>query len=325
MSRSVPALRGIVHADDIVTGQAVRAQTWLTAAQLLNWCGGKGAVLVPAYCPSANTIKATEVKTYSYRVTPSGRAVMRIWSVALAGAGDVTIKAGSLAPVTVSATASITTHEVREVLAAKSGTVQTLTLVITSAASSSDITIASISCYEAPRPSLDAADAGIDTLTTMARAPIDERVNSSLGGIVDALATMHRRHYVAFARPEEEAWSTTSGAYGPVLTAGCIVARKLYPTSTTGAVRWYAYVKTSAATTGTIRVTHSGGGTATIAIAANTSWTWQTVDATAQYPCEDLSTADGLAGGTWPTYTVEFKRASGAGTVYVASVCAEEV
>jgi hypothetical protein len=322
---TVGASRGIVHEDDVVTGRAVRAQTWLTAAQLLNWVGGRGSVLVPAYCPQTNnTIKAGETRTLSYRVTPNGRAVRRVWLIETSGESDLLIKPGSTT-VTVSSTATPSTFTITEDLAAKSAATQTLTLIITSSASASEVTLMSVACYEAPRPSLDAADYGVELLTEMVRAPIDSRASSSLGGIVDALALApHRRHYVGHARAEEEAWSTTNAAYQPVLADGVIVTRKLYPASVDGDVRWYFYVKADATTTGTIRVTASGGGgSVPVTIPASASWSWVSVDHT--HPCEDLSTADGLTGGTWPQYTVEFLRASGAGTVYLASVCAEEL
>lgn len=326
MSATVGAARGIVHEDDVVTGRAVRAQTWLTAAQLLNWSGGRGDVLVPAYTPLDDTIKPTETKTYSYRVTPSGRAVRRVWVISLSGNGELRITPGSAAYTSISATEAPSTFVVIEDLTAKSGSTQTLTLVIGSGTGSHNVVISSIACYEAPRPSLDTADYGIDLLTEMARAPIDERDNSSLGGIVEALANeTHRRHYLAFARPEENYWSTTSTSYSTVLTGVVILTRKIYPSSTTGDVRWYAYVKTSAATTGTIEFVGPGGSVVTVTIPANAAWSWVTVDQTGLYPCEDLSTADGLTGGTWSTCDVLFKRASGAGTVYVASICAEEV
>ena len=337
MSASVPIRRGSAPQGDVVSGQAVRASTWLSAAELCNWMRGNGDVLIPAYDPN-QTIAASASKTFAFHVTPNGRAVRRIWSVAIIGTGTVTVTAGTAAATTSSLTGSTidpTLITVNEDLSAKSSAAASLTLIVANSASSGTVTVVSISCHEAPRArlDLDATDLGVDTLTTMARAPIDRRANESIGGLIVAHESMRpatggklrRASYLAYARPANttDCWVNATAVYAVVLMDGGILGRKLYPTDTKATITWWFYVSSTAGTTGTVRVTRSGGGgSVTATIPDSTSWSW--ISVTQSYPCEDLTEDDGLQASTWPGFDIDLKTTTGAGSVYLASACAEE-
>ncbi|MFA7295724.1 MAG: hypothetical protein WC211_00895 [Dehalococcoidia bacterium] len=334
MSAAVPTRRSIAQIDDVVTGRAVRGRTHRTAAELLNWTSGNGETLIPAYDPD-QTIAAGATKTFRYRVQPNGRAVRRVWSLALFGTGNVTITAGASAPVLreVSLTGLYVQHN--EDLTAKSASDQEISLTIASGASSaSSISVVQIACMESPRAVLDkdAADYGIELTSEAAREPIDARDYNSLGGIAAALALApQRRHYLAYARPANttDCWSDLTGAFVPLLTLGPLLGRKLHPADTTANTRWYFLCRGSLITAnGEIRITNSyAASTTTLAVTVGAgfgSFAWFSIDEP-DFPCEDLAEADGLRpAGTWNGYTLEL-RSTGVGTFYVASACCFEV
>jgi hypothetical protein len=273
MTATVPGSRPVIRQADIVTGEAVRARTWLDAAELANWCGGNGEVLVPGYSPE-QTVAAGATATFRYRIT--------------------------------------------------------------NAASSATVTVKSIACFEAPRIALDkdAVDYGVETTTTAVREPIQENDYTSLGGIVGAFGATQRRQYFNIARPDTTAasWSTTSGTFGIVLDAVPILARKIFPASTTGNVRFAALCKASDATTdGEIRITNDAtANTVTLTVTnPGTTFNWYTVDFPTDILCEDLSEATGWPDGALlttasKTLDIDFRVSGGAGTFYVASIAAVE-
>jgi hypothetical protein len=334
MTATVPGSRPVIRQADIVTGEAVRARTWLDAAELANWCGGNGEVLVPGYSPE-QTIAAGASATFRFRVTPPGRAVQRIWHLQLEGNAAITVDTTEGAPADyVIADGALVLY--RESLTAKSSALQEIKLDITNAASSATVTVKSIACFEAPRIALDknTVDYGVETTTTAVREPIQENNYSSLGGIVGAFNATQRRQYFNIARPDTNAdsWSTTSGTFGIVLDAVPILTRKIRPTSTTGNVRFAALCKASDATTdGEIRITNNATtNTVTLTVTnPGTSWDWYTVDFPTDILCEDLSEATGWPDGALlttasKTLDIDFRVSGGAGTFYVATIAAVE-
>lgn len=334
MTATVPGSRPVIRQADIVTGEAVRARTWLDAAELANWCGGNGEVLVPGYSPE-QTVAAGATATFRYRVTPPGRAVQRVWHLQLEGNAAITVDTTDGAPADyVIADGALVLY--RESLTAKSAALQEIKLDITNAASSATVTVKSIACFEAPRIALDkdAVDYGVETTTTAVREPIQENNYTSLGGIVGAFNADQRRQYFNIARPDTNAdsWSTTSGTFGIVLDAVPILTRKLYPTSTTGNVRFAALCKASDATTdGEVRITNNAtANTVTLTVTnPGTTWGWYTVDFPTDILCEDLSEATGWPDGALlttasKTLDIDFRVSGGAGTFYVASIAAIE-
>ena len=334
MTATIPAARTVVKADDVVTGEAVRARTWLDAGELANWCGGNGEVLVPAFY-SGQTIAAGASKTWYFRVTPPGRAVRRTWHLWLAGNAVVEFKdtAGATANYITSDAGTLVVYH--EDLSAKSSSLQTINFTLTNAASSATVTVLSIACFEAPRITLDknATALGVELTTLAVREPIEARDYSSLGGIAVALSSAQRRQYFNLARPRTttDAWSTTSGVLVTLLVKVPILARKLLPSDTTGNVRFAAYVSTSSVNvTGEIKITNDATGTSiTIAIPAGTAWSWVTGDFASSILCEDLTQATGWPSGALltsasKTLSIEFRVTAGAGTVYVATVAAVE-
>jgi hypothetical protein len=334
MTATVPGSRPVIRHADIVSGEAVRARTWLDAAELANWCGGNGEVLVPGYSPE-QTIAAGATATFRFRATPPGRAVQRIWHLQLEGNAAITVDTTEGAPVDyVIADGALVLY--RESLTAKSSALQEIKLDITNAASSATITVKSIACFEAPRIALDkdAVDYGVETTTTAVREPIQENNYTSLGGIVGAFGAPQRRQYFNIARPATTAasWSTTSGTFGIVLDAVPILARKIFPASTTGDVRFAALCRASDATTdGEIRITNNAtANTVTLTVTnPGTSFDWYTVDFPTDILCEDLSEATGWPDGALlttvaKTLDIDFRVSGGAGTFYVASIAAVE-
>ena len=320
MTATVPAARTIIAEDDVVTGTAVRARTWLDAGELANWCGGNGEVLVPAFAPNA-TIAAGTAKTWYFRVTPPGRAVRRTWHLWLSGNAALEFKDTASATQNYIIADSGTLLVYQEDLSAKSAALQTINFTLTNAASSATVTVLSVTCFEAPRITLDgdAADLGVELTTLSVREPIEARDYSSVGGIARALTSPQRRQYINIARPRTttDAWSTTSGTLVALLVEVPILARKLLPADTSGNVRFAVYVSAS------------GNNVTITATTPGTGWSWVTVDFPADILCEDLAEASGWPDGALltadpKTLSIQFRRTAGAGTFYVASIAAVE-
>ena len=335
MSATVPAARTIIQQGDVVSGQAVRARTWLDAAELANWCNGNGEALVPAYSPE-QTITSNKTFVFRYRVTPPGRAVRRVWVLYLEGNCAITLD-GNVGPATdyIVDSGGTWVRYVEE-LTAKSSALQEISLSIANATSSATLTVKSIACYEDPRIVLDkdADDLGVELTSVAVREPIQENPYTSLGGIAAALAGAQRRQYFNIARPDDiaECWATTSGTFGIMLDEVPILARKLLPADTTGNVRFAALCRASDATTdGEIRITNNAtANTVTLTVTnPGTTFDWYTVDFPADILCEDLSYGSG-----WPddallttvakTLDIDFRVSGGAGTFYVATIAAIE-
>lgn len=335
MTATVPAARPIVRQADVVSGQAVRARTWLDAAELANWCSGNGEVVVPAYSPE-QTVPAGSTRVFRYRVTPPGRAVRRVWVLYLEGNCAITLD-GNVGPSADYITDSGGTW-VRYVedLTAKSSALQEISLTITNAASSAGLDVKSIACYEDPRIVLDkdATDLGVELTSLVVREPIQENAYTSMGGIAAALASVQRRQYFNIARPDNttDAWSTTSGTFALMLGEVPILARKLYPASTTGNVRFAALCSASDATTdGEIDILNAASGNNVTLTVTNpgTTFAWYTIDFASDILCEDLTEATGWPDGALMTAAVKalditFRVSGGAGTFYVASIAAIE-
>ncbi len=335
MTATVPASRSIVRGADVQTGVAVRARTWLDAAELANWCNGSGEALVPAYSPE-QSIPANSSRTFRYRVTPPGRAVRRVWVLYLEGNCALSID-GNVGPSQDYLTDSGGTW-VRYVedLAAKSSSLQEISLTITTAVSSAACEVKSIACYEDPRIVLDkdANDLGVELTSVSVREPIQENPYTSLGGIAAALAGAQRRQYFNIARPDNttDAWATTSGTFVIMLDAVPILARKLLPADTTGNVRFAALCRASDATTdGEIRITNNAtANTVTLTVTnPGTTFDWYTVDFPTDILCEDLTEATGWPDGALltaasKTLDIDFRVSGGAGTFYVATIAAIE-
>jgi hypothetical protein len=335
MTATVPAARTIIAEADVVTGQAVRARTWLDAGELANWCGGNGEVLVPAFAPNF-ALTAGSAATWYFRVTPPGRAVRRTWHLWLSGNAVLEFKDTSSATQNYIIADSGTLLVYQEDLSAKSAALQAINFTLTNAASSATVTVLGVTCFEAPRITLDgdAADLGVELTTLSVREPIEARDYSSIVGVALALASPQRRQYFNIARPRTtaDAWATTSGTLVDLLVEVPILARKLLPSDTTGNVRFAAYVSASNGTTsGEIDITNSGSGNnVTItATTPGTGWSWVTVDFPADILCEDLTEASGWPDGALLTVaakvlSIQFRRSAGAGTFYVASIAAVE-
>lgn len=335
MTATVPAARTIVQQGDVVSGQAVRARTWLDAAQLANWCNGNGETLVPAYSPE-QTIPSNSTRVFRYRVTPPGRAVRRVWVLYLEGNCAITLdgNVGPSADYIVDSGGTWVRYV--EDLTAKSASLQEISLTITNALSSATLTVKSIACYEDPRIVLDkdATDLGVELTSVAVREPIQENPYTSMGGIAAALSGAQRRQYFNIARPDNttDAWGTTSGTFSIMLDAVPILARKLRASDTTGNVRFAALCSASDATTdGEVRITNNAtAGTVTLSVIdPGTTWAWSTIDFASSILCEDLSEATGWPSGALlttasKTLQIDFRRSGGAGTFYVAAIAAIE-
>jgi len=335
MTATVPAARPIIRQSDIEAGVAVRARTWLDAAQLANWCNGNGEVLVPAYSPE-QTIASNKTFVFRYRVTPPGRAVRRVWVLYLEGNCALSIdgNVGPSADYIVDSGGTWVRYV--EDLTAKSASLQEISLTITNALSSATLTVKSIACYEDLRIVLDkdATDLGVELTSVAVREPIQENPYTSLGGIAAALGAAQRRQYFNVARPDDiaECWATTSATLVLMLDDVPILTRKLLSADTTGNVRFAALCSASDATTdGEIDITNNAtGNNVTLTVTdPGTTWAWYTIDFPADILCEDLSEASGWPDGALltaaaKTLDITFRRSGGAGTFYVASIAAIE-
>lgn len=332
----------------IASGQPVRALLWGRAAHAINWLLAAGVQCIPQFASPDAQVAAGATATYHVMLVQTQQAKYRMWLVSVRadsppGTLSLTFTDASGGPHTYTVTAPAPTADtddlkeigpIFETITSRTAGIVAATFSIASAASSTKATVVEdISCFEMPRGRLnnDATDQGLAPSTILGSdspGPITAGDGySSLGAIIQA-------HYAAFkaqprtlfvwARPANQGVPTTSATFEALFIEGppCL-GTKLYRTSTTIAMTVYAYVRTSASTTGELRVTMTNGSTTAIAIPTSTAGAW--VSGTVNIDCEDLTASDGRRASRDDIATIELRRVSGAGTVYLETVQGIEV
>jgi hypothetical protein len=345
MAATVPHKRTNPRYQEIQIGAPVRARTWRDAAHLMHWVRAHGQQIVPAHSPHLE-ISYPGAFALNYLIKPPGLAVARVWFAVLRGTAPVST---TNALVTVAFpdtlgfyTTPFTALDVFqtlpgvmhvEELPAKSSALATITVTLQNPGAASTAWIESIECWELPRALLtqDSTDYGVDVETLRPGQPIYEYPNRSLHAIaVGAAATEPRRVLAELAFPIV---TIASGTPTDIFeTTAPILPRKGGRTATTRLVTWGVCCWVSNGTTNaSVRITTTSGDVRTANVLGGSGGTTVAFRGgnlgggnRAIASCEDLSTADGLPGGTWEGFQIAAWVTAGAGTVSLNAVAVLE-
>lgn len=308
MTVPVQARRPIVDDDRAVVGAPVAApQQWTDVAHAAHWCKGKGAQLVPSYCPNTEIKNGTE-QVYRFRVKPRTSAVERVWKCTVVITGSVAFATtaveircpattGDVQYATATSASGFTQITYAESLIARSSTEQEISIGITvpDATASGGCFVRMISCYEQDRPLLveDPTDLPVSIETLRPGEPIGLGTRTSLGGVLDTIAAMDARRVGIFqwASPTPVSRSSATPAAFFDLDP-YIQAPKLNLGATTGTVHWAVYASMS-----------SGGGSGAVSL-TTTSGASDSISVTS-------ATAAWLDGGTFDIYCDDFTAIDG--------------
>lgn len=325
VSTRVPNLRRQVSMRDIKVSLDISQRHWVQLGELANYLRGRGSVLIPAHAPEA-TVAGGATDTFRYRVAPSGRAIARVWYVEIASTSPT-----ALARATVSVTGSsadMSTIAATPVMLIETpvakGTAEVELVLTVQNTGTQTLRIDSVLSWELHRAQLtkDATDVGVDLGSLEFNRPICDRDYEAIAGVADAVAATNGRRcgLISWRGPDASftnvAFSGTDVVFDLAIP---IVPPKIAAANTTRTCDWNVYAYCSDGTTaGEIRVIDAAGGTSSVlsVVAGTTTPTWFT-GGTKSLLCEDLSTTDGLQGGSYETVNVQVRRTAGAGSVKV--------
>lgn len=317
---------------EILVGAPVTAATeWSEYALSANWVRGKGAQLV-AFTSPGTTITSGSTRTFHFRARTRNVAVERIWHLQLRSAATT---AGSVA--TVRAPASSGTSRAygapffREALqpatyveTVASKATATVDLSIDITASSGDVVVDGISCYEQDRAGLgdNTTDYGVLVDTIRGSRPILATENQSAYGVGRSLTNLDARRTALYSwvRPSEAPLTRTSATPLAALVIGAPVqTQKLSRSDTTGQVYWSVYGKVAAGAGGFVSLYTSLSGVSGSIGVTGTSFAWMTPLAI-DIACDDFDEADGLQAATWDELTWTYQ-GDGTNLMSIAGLC----
>jgi len=312
---------------DFKVGRGVRAVTLTQMANLAHWVRGRGRCLVPTH--ATNTALAAGSAVHHYKVKPSGVAIARVWVLDViavdtgggAGFGSFQVKAGGGAT---SATYGVGV-----------GTYLTSTVVVfedaTKTAAATDLTleidwvsgsfiVRTVGCWELPRAALARAgvDLGLSLDSFAQRRPAYESTSEGPFALATLTATLTAKRGTLISSWTEAGIVITGAGYTDIYEAPWRLVPSLdkaADTTRTVTFDLWAYVSVGG-TVGDARVVDA-------AAAASASWTINSTTPawigtiTKTFKCEDLSTSNGLRGGTYDTAQLQCKRTAGAGNVII--------
>lgn len=327
MSATVPHRRPSLDTGGILSGLPVSAFDWQALAGLGNFALGHGAMLIP-WTFIGYTIGVGDSATFHFYVAPKATAVERIWCVNIrtlkGGTGEVTVTAGSAAPVTyvapetrIGRTSSLV---IREQLSAKTSAAGDVALTVETNPDQGAV-VESVAMYEQTRSvlDLDSTDYGVDLGTVAVRQPIADFANASLAGVTDAYKQLDARRAGLFhwSAPDADPLTFTSGSYAPMFELDPLILGAVNAVgSTTADVTVAAYAKVNSGT-GQIRFTSASTSDATTLSITGTSFGW--VTGTLSVDAEDLTESDGRRASGWDSVKIECNDNTAA-TLSVAAV-----
>lgn len=312
------------------SGATVTGNDWTAIGGAYNGLLGSDSALVPFHVPQVS-IAASSIQAFSYTIWPRYQATHRLWIVSAQVATNVgsftfTNPSGGVASSSVSAASGQRAQIFFEAVSSRSSLERQITAAISVAAGSAPVTIYGIGCWEIPRSDLvvggnnvRTSDSGEVVESLAAGMTIgDSTTGTSLGTVprqVELLRYHARRTGLFAAAPFA---SSISSTFANVLQAPPeVLARKLYAESTQGIMQIGAVVRSSdSATGGEVRVAMSSGAAITMPIPAGASAGVVLRDQIA-IDCEDLSTSDGRRSSRSDFVTIQLRRTSGSGTVYL--------
>lgn len=320
--------RGVPGFAQFAPGLVVRGSHNAELAESLNATRSVGGVLVPMTGIKGAVIAST-TRTVRMQVLSRSAAKRRVWTLSPVVDTDGIAALTFTDPQGVASAMSVSGMVVRD--AQSHQFVETITSPVNGPVAIS-FTLASaagakstrgpmvVGCHEVV---LDSdREAAMQALSVGTGMPIYDTSGRSLGGLADlhdAIWQMTGRtlfQHLTFGG--SDAYATNSASYVTLVGKTPCLVPKARATETTRAMTIYAYTRSDAATTGTLRFTTDVSlSTATIAIPAGDTGTWRST--TLLVHTEDVSTADGWRGGGPDSVTCEGIRNSGAGSIYADS------
>lgn len=325
---------GQLGQDQVRSGNPVRGVQWASIARACNYLNGSARAIIPHAAVGLEMTKDSTPRAISFRVFPSYQATHRMWLVTLAppaedeAVGDrfrMVDPSGGTAiwtmPGTTLGTVPALAPHIERIT---SRTASETTLAPTFESVEGVHVLSTVACFELPRPSLalNANDLGVEMADFGPGAPIYDGTGRSLGALPEAIAgalSRGRRTMFQWGRPDAFAVSTTSGTFSRVVGPmdPTLLERILYVGETQVLCPWRVRAWCTAGTTGEVRIQTTSGGDSTIAVSA-TSATWHSD--TVLVDVEDLSAADGRRDSSDCIATIEFRRTSGAGSLFVSGL-----
>jgi hypothetical protein len=337
MSARVPVTFSQPSRLGIASGKPVRGAHMVGIGDATNYLLGRGTVLLPATHPEGSSIAAAATATYHVELWEKVQAKHRVWhlrpivSPSTGGwaQGTFTDPSGGTSVFDVLETdaerrVSVTGFFHVETIATRANGPTPVTFTLANdAASTGDIILQAVSCFELPRSelALDTTDVGADTDTMRADLPIFDGDNQSIGGLSRAIASAQAydpRVLFAYLRKSGNGIDYKSGTQAEIFSKGPVIQPShQYRGETVRTVYAYVYAYCDVGTAGTIKFLAASGDSVTINIVATTG-TW--VSGEFDVYAEDLSTADGRRSSTTEVVAILAQRTSGAGSIYIETI-----
>lgn len=327
----VDATRARLTLEELRIGRPVRATTQYDLARLMHWVRGRGRSLVPQHV--VRQTFASGSLSFRYRTHPSGSAIARVWvidvrqdPIAFAGGApyaEFTVQAGagptSAAERRSGRVSDVVPYVYIETPATKTAALTDLVLTIARIAGT--VAVESIGCWELPRGALtaDATDLGIHLDSLFPRDEIFEGDNLGTRAIVKTLAGTPGRRVGLWSWFGPEASTASTGFVDVFELPIPLIPRKDRPSDTTLSCTWDVYARvTNGTTSGEFRLAiGSGGSSAVLSVPLGaTTHAWRGTGLVT-LKCEDLSSVNGMRGGSYETVQLQMRRTAGAGSVAV--------
>ena len=321
----------IISPIGVVVGKPVRAQQWRAAAELSNHVLGRGHTVIPSSSID-QAFAATGAKTdLRFKIMQTIQATHRVWSLrfTVTGATGSSLMrfedpSGGVIDAVFGAAGAYHVAWVETVSVRLSQETEVVCGFICDSASTKGCTLESASCYEAPRPELelDTDNLGVQLSPIAPIGAIYSADGQSVGGVAQAYSLAWelaaRAGLFQFARVTPGLANSSGSAADMFAAPFPLLGRKHHRASTTKTVLVRARVSSDVGTTGEINFTMSSGGFLSLAISAGLSPAW--VTGTLDIDAEDNTTSDGRRGAAFDLCTVDWKRSTGAGSVYCESI-----
>ena len=339
MSAYVPLRPPKPNVNQIKSTAVVSGKVFEDTAALHNWNVGRGAQLIPFFCPNYS-IAEGDTRTFKFYTYPRFQAFDWVWCVTARSEATDEAAVFRLASPSGGTEIEYSTPNKREqvfpvtykvVRASQTSSLGEVSLTIE--AITNGLFVESVGLWEVPRVGLeiDNNDKGVDVDSERFRQPIYAETGQgmSVGGlgqyVRSSLDIARRVGLFAYAWPTEDPHGGDGLGASNALFKGPvpIIPRKIYRTSTVQTVQIAVLAKTASTGAGTLTFTAAqSADTATISYtSSDTSYTWKT--GIIDFQCEDLSVGDGRRGSVWETCTIAKDQT--AGTFQVASINIIEV
>lgn len=330
LARTVPSY--VTRVGEPVAAGGV-GPSWYDVGRLLNWVRGRGRQLVPGTWIRArlDALGGTSTDTFRFRTHPSGTAIARLWWVVVRAQttgvpARFTLTAGSGATSTEYWALGLDSRALAPFVyledCSKSTSLTELTLEVE--CTSGGVIVESVGCWELPRAQLnaDSTDLGIKLDSFFPRRAIYQDTYEGPHAIAQTLrSTVSRRigHVSWWGDPDHYLRCSVGTWTECFVTGWPVVPRKDLVGDTTHDLSFDVYAAASNGTTeGEVRIKDAAGNTSSVLTITlgSTSYGWLGPDALS-FKCEDLSTANGLRGGSYDTVQLEVRRTAGAGEIRI--------